>query len=246
MEFLSAMLKERNFSAKNTVRRILIYHDINRRSLRSFKEQIRYYKDNFKVVSLSYFIGYLATYKNPDMNVLCLTFDDAYRSIYENAVPVLDEYDIKPCIFVPVGFIEAESKYNYIKNNIKSEIVDDCMNWEELRKIIKKGYEVGSHSFSHVNFNSADINYEYELSQSKSELELKLGIDIKYFAFPFGNRDSFSEESLSRVREYGYLKAFSGIRKNVLNNDFLLPRTYINPKWKLNAIRGMLSGHFDN
>lgn len=225
--------------------RIAIYHDISEKCLDNFEKQVKYYHNNYRILSLNDFIVELNEGTKEDNSALCLTFDDAYKSIYQNAAPILDKYKIKPCIFVPVGFIDGEDNQWYIRDNFKANIKGGAMSWEDLKSLINRGYEIGSHSWSHVDFGSKGIDYGYELADSRNHLQKMLGQKIKYFAFPFGMERNLSFEAINKVKEYNYSRCFSGIRRNPEKNDFLLPRTYINPYWNEKIIECVLAGYFD-
>jgi len=231
---------------KKQVRRILIYHYIDDYSIKNFEMQIAYYSENYKVVSLSEFIRTLNTGECKDDNIICITFDDAYKNIYLNAAPVLDKYDIKPCIFVPVGFIETSKKTGYIKNNIRSAIIDDSMSWEEIKDLVCRDYEIGSHGWAHADFGRRDIDYKLEFSESKKMLQDKLGHEIKYFAFPFGRKENIAPAALAEAKRHGYNRVFSGIKCDISNGDFLLPRTPLSPRFGKKVLECILAGCFDN
>jgi len=230
------------------IRRILIYHNIDKNIVKRFRQHISYYVKNYKIVSLSEFIYILENHPDIEEDLITITFDDAYRSIYDYAAPILEEFGIKACIFVPVGFIEQKNiPTKYIRKNMKAEVAELPIKWEELKILVSKGYEIGSHSWNHIDFGSNRIDYERELLKSKQMLQKKLGCQVKYFSFPFGGKSNITQESLDKAKKYGYTKAFSGIRKNIATTrPFLLPRTYINPYWEENAIKYILYGYFDD
>lgn len=241
---LSLFRADKLLKAKS-IRRIIIYHDISYRDLENFKRQIRYLVKNYRVLSLSEFLRKIESRNCCDENMLCITLDDAFGCIYDRISPILDQYQIKPCIFVPVGFLEAADKSGFVTNNINSEGEKDSLSWSQLKELLKRGYEVGSHSYNHVDFGKEGIDFEHELLDSKNYLQNKLGAEVRYFAFPFGKSANISTEALIKLKEYGYAYAFSGICGNVDNTNFLLPRTYINSKWPEKILKFVLLGFFD-
>lgn len=230
------------------IRRILIYHNITENTIKQFQKQISYYVGGSRILSLSEFISTLQHNPEIEENLIAITFDDAYKSVYDYAVPILDSFGIKACIFVPVGFIEQrDMPVDYIRKNMKADVIDFPMSWEELRILVGKGYEIGSHSWTHIDFGSSYVDYNRELLESKNVLSKKLGCQIKYFSFPFGGRTNITQEALKKAEEYGYIKTFSGIRKNITTTKpFLLPRTYINPCWLEEVLDYVLQGYFDS
>lgn len=69
-----------------------------------------------------------------------ITFDDAYRNVYENAFPVLKEHDYTATIYMPTDFID-ESRRDFQDKS--------CMNWEEAETLRGAGFSFGSHTASH-------------------------------------------------------------------------------------------------
>ena len=230
---------------KQPVQRIVIYHDLDNHSIKGFAKHIDYYSKNYKIVPLTQFIEFLDSGQDSPDKVICLTFDDAYKSLYDKVAPILDKYGIKPCIFVPVGFIEAQDKPKYIKENLKTKINGDSMTWDQLRILAERGYEIGAHSWNHIDFGKNDIDYEYEMKSSKDKLQKMLGVDIKHFAFPFGGERNFTRQAVEKAKDYEYSRCFSGIRRKPAKGKYLLPRTYINPFWGKKAVQYVLAGCFD-
>lgn len=232
-----------NKPARDFLPRILIYHNLSPYCLKAFETQLDYFTKNYKVVPLSELISNLESARGDKL--LSITFDDAYKSVYTNGVALLDKYGIKPCLFVPAGFIGARDEFRYINKNMKSNLNEQAVSWRQLQSLVSRGYEIGSHSFSHVDFGKGDVDYDYELGQSREFLQEKLNTPINYFAFPFGGAENITDYALTKARDYQYRRVFSGMRGRIKKDDFLLPRTYINPAWGLELVKGMCLGFFD-
>lgn len=82
---------------------------------------------------------------------------------------------------------------------------------DEIRMLAKDGLvEVGSHTVTHPvlsRLNSAD--QKDEVQQSKTSLEEILGRPVTSFAYPYGTRSDYTEETAAIVREVGYDHACS-------------------------------------
>ena len=71
-----------------------------------------------------------------------LTFDDAYQSVEDKLLPLLERYDFCASIFVPVAFIG--------KSNLWDDGSIPLLTAESLQKISRNPHlEIGLHSFLH-------------------------------------------------------------------------------------------------
>jgi peptidoglycan/xylan/chitin deacetylase (PgdA/CDA1 family) len=66
--------------------------------------------------------------------VVVLTFDDAYKSQYTNAKPILDKYGYKATFYIVC---------NYVENNGR-------LKWEDITSLYKEGHDIGSHTMNHA------------------------------------------------------------------------------------------------
>ena len=82
---------------------VLCYHSLKAEAVVNFRRQMEYLVGRFEVVKPSEILS--AEPRNKTM--VAVTFDDAFTSFYENAVPVLKEFDISVGIFVPTGFYRS-------------------------------------------------------------------------------------------------------------------------------------------
>jgi peptidoglycan/xylan/chitin deacetylase (PgdA/CDA1 family) len=98
-----------------------------------------------------------------------LTFDDAYKSQYTNAKPILDKYGYKATFYIVC---------NYVENNGR-------LKWEDITSLYKEGHDIGSHTMNHADLSqTSKKETSYEISESKQCL-LNHGINATSFAYPF-------------------------------------------------------------
>jgi peptidoglycan/xylan/chitin deacetylase (PgdA/CDA1 family) len=90
--------------------------------------------------------------------------------------------------------------------------------------------EIGSHTRSHPLL-SATQGHERkdEIACSKQHLEEQLDVEARAFAYPFGARTTFDDETVREVREAGYACAFANIPGSVRPGDdvFRIPRRVV-------------------
>jgi peptidoglycan/xylan/chitin deacetylase (PgdA/CDA1 family) len=117
-----------------------------------------------------------------------LTFDDGSETTYSTALPLMQRYG-----FTGVSYIV----YNYIGT-------PNYMSADQIRALHSVGWEVGSHSLSHVDLTARPDRQMDEIVQSRRQLESLLGVPITSFAYPFGAYDS---DSVRYVHTAGYVAA---------------------------------------
>jgi len=117
----------------------------------------------------------------PERSVV-LTFDDGYVSHMEIVAPLLMRHRFTGTFFVTTGFI---GKPGYV-------------NWEQLKKMIFLGMEIGSHGVTHKPLTKCTREeLSNEIVESKRVLEEKLGVPIHTMAVPGG----FWNERVAKVAE---------------------------------------------
>jgi biofilm PGA synthesis lipoprotein PgaB len=125
-----------------------------------------------------------------------LTFDDAYRSIYTEAFPLLKEKGWPFTVFVTTKYI--------------SDSYSQFMNWAQLREIEKYGGEIGNHSHTHAYFIRKKIGENdsqwrlrimSEINQAQTILTQQLEQPITAIAYPYGE---FSDELKQVLMEFDY------------------------------------------
>ena len=125
---------------------ILMYHNISDDthpdtsvSPEMFKKHMQFIKDNeYTVWPLLKALMALKSGKPMPSKIVVLTFDDAYRSVYSEAFPILKDKGWPFTVFVTT---------NYINDSYRN-----FMNWGQLREIQLYGGDVGNHSLSHAHF----------------------------------------------------------------------------------------------
>lgn len=89
--------------------------------------------------------------------------------------------------------------------------------WQQLRELELKGVRIGSHTKSHMVFNSAtDAVIENELQQSFFRLKTELSSPSSVFCYPLGSQQDFSSHHIQLVKNAGYRAAVSTI-SNITN-----------------------------
>lgn len=198
---------------------LLMYHDVKADKLESFKRQMDYIKR----------IGNPAWADSPELTSddrlkIAVTFDDGFRSVIENALPVIQEREIPATIFVPVGYIGR--KPDWVCDSGGLDVEDEVLNEDELRGLVDNLVKIGSHSITHKRLSQLDQKEaNKELVESKKILEDILGESVDLFAFPYGD---YSEETIELCVKAGYRNVFIAI-----------------PVWRSSKNNGIVRGRID-
>lgn len=73
-----------------------------------FAQQVSTIKDRFKIITVKELLEILASGKALQDPIAMLTFDDGYRSNYENAFPILRAEKVPGVFFLPTSYISHE------------------------------------------------------------------------------------------------------------------------------------------
>lgn len=92
--------------------------------------------------------------------VITFVFDDGYERVYQNAVPLLDRYNLKGVFALPLNGKKLE------RNEQRA-----IRPWQDWLNIRQRGHEIASHSVSHMSLVKLGlITLEQELAESKEAL----------------------------------------------------------------------------
>jgi peptidoglycan/xylan/chitin deacetylase (PgdA/CDA1 family) len=141
----------------------------------------------YRAVSFAEAARLLDAGQKDDSRLVCITFDDAYRSVLENAVPVLREVGFVATIFVPTEHAGDANRWDTETPPRGWPI----LSWEELIALARDGFEIGSHTRTHPDLRRLDdASLNEELAGSRRELEDRLGMEVASFCYPFGHHDA--------------------------------------------------------
>lgn len=175
-----------------------------------FERQMAYLsKQGYHTVSVTQLSDFLLGKGSLPSKPIAITFDDGFKDNLTNALPIMKKYGFTATIFV-------------IANHVGSK---DRLSWDDLKILIKDGWEIGDHSMTHVDLTKLDSkNLTKEVKGSKELLEKNLG-SIKSFSYPSGRYDPTVEKA---VKNAGYLIGFTTNKGwvNIKTDMLLQPRVY--------------------
>jgi peptidoglycan/xylan/chitin deacetylase (PgdA/CDA1 family) len=137
---------------------------------------------------------------------LVVSFDDAYRSVPELALPVLSELGVPATVFVPTGDMgEGALRVwpgveEWVGTSWEAELTG--ASWAELERLSAAGWEIGSHTRTHPHLTSLDDeSLRRELQGSREDCVAATGLPCDALAYPFGEADA---RVAAAAREAGY------------------------------------------
>lgn len=205
-----------------TVSVVLYYHAIPAGSRREFASQMDQLMRLAEPIDIE-----SNDFQGSSRRRSAVTFDDAFLSVVENALPELHVRGIPCTIFVPTGCLGRHPEWIGPSHPDAGEVVASA---DLLRSIASNPLVgIGSHSVSHPNFRRLDeVQARDELSRSRKVLEELLGRPVRSFSFPHG---AYTPRSLELVQECGYARAFTiePFRLDDSRDEFTVGRVRVEP-----------------
>lgn len=128
---------------------------------------------------------------------VAITFDDGFSDIYQNALPLLSEYQYPFTVFVNTGSV-GQPGY---------------MSWSQLKKLRAAGATIANHSVNHghlIRRQEGESQAQWgqrikaELRQAQSAITSQLGEAPDWFAYPFGEFDRPLTELTQELQFLGF------------------------------------------
>jgi peptidoglycan/xylan/chitin deacetylase (PgdA/CDA1 family) len=187
---------------------ILMYHHVDASTPKStsvtpeqFERQLDFLKsEGFNVIPLLDLLD--AVYANGALpeKAVAITFDDAYVSVYTEALPVLAERGMPFTVFVATQAVDQGH--------------GQTLSWPQLREIAQSGLAtLGAHSVSHAHLLAGSENgpnaqwrqqVETEIRDSVRRIEEEIdGVRVRSFAYPFGEYSPALEGLVAALDLYG-------------------------------------------
>ncbi|TKB45561.1 polysaccharide deacetylase family protein [Thalassotalea mangrovi] len=181
---------------------ILVYHHVSEDtpvstslSPAQFTRHLTYLRDHgFTVIPLNELVDNLKAGKKIADKTVVITFDDGYTDIYEQAHPILKEFDYPYTLFINPGKV-AKQKSGYLT-------------WAQLKVMSDDGVLIANHGLHHdslIKTPAGMTNQSWvaekikQLQESEQILKEKLGQSWKYFALPYGEYHADIQQQLQAL-----------------------------------------------
>jgi len=162
-----------------------------------FRQQMEYLHDGgFTVIPLAELVDFLSGNQELPPKAVVITVDDAYRSIYEIAYPLLTEYGFPFTVFVSTDPVDSK--------------LPDYLNWDQIREMASSGVTFANHGAGHI------CMVERHHDESESLWQQRIGADIDkgwrrlteelavnkplrgVFAYPYGEYNTGTAQQLTK------------------------------------------------
>lgn len=180
--------------------------------LEQFTAHIRELKEGgYNVLPLPEIVDALKNGATLPDHTVALTFDGGYKSILENAVPVLTENNIPFTVFISTEYVDRES--------------DEYIGWADLKKLAKNRLvTIGLHPaiYTHLT-NEPEEELRRQVNNARARMREVMEIEPALFAYPFGE---YSAVFRGIIETAGFKAAFgqqSGVAYTG-EDMFTLPR----------------------
>jgi peptidoglycan/xylan/chitin deacetylase (PgdA/CDA1 family) len=120
-----------------------------------------------------------------------ITFDDGYRDVFKNALPILERLQLRATAYIITGRVSGPDP--------------SFLTWHQVVTMSHHGIDIGSHTVTHRPLTYlTPTQTTTELAASRTTLEKQLGRPVQWFAYPYGY---FNAAITSAVRKAGYVLA---------------------------------------
>ncbi len=178
---------------------VLCYHGVSRAHRQSFARQMAGLAR--RAVSLAE-LGRAGSYRWGVRPRVCVTFDDGFENLLENAVPVLERLAVPATIFVVPQNGGCCPRWRMTAGH--PEAHERLLDAAQIHSLAKNpGWHVGSHTLTHANLLSLSAtDVRRELAESKAVLEKMLHVPVTALAFPHG---ACNDVIIAEARRVGYV-----------------------------------------
>jgi len=201
--------------------RVAAFHEIKDDEAGSFQEKLIFLKKKFNIISSVDFLA--SNFSNDKVNLL-LTFDDAFESWRKNVLPILKQENLSAVFFL------------------------DGRGLALAGALRESGQTIGGHTVGHKRLTKVlPSEMAFEIAENKKQLEETAGQKIVFFAYPFGDKQSFNQVVVDEVKKAGYQYGFTilpGLNK-LKTNHYLLHRDSIDVKWSKKFLKMWFYGAYD-
>jgi peptidoglycan/xylan/chitin deacetylase (PgdA/CDA1 family) len=226
---------------------ILGYHLVLKEDRCNFENQIKFFKEHFRLSSIPDLLNAAAAGEQGEFR-LALTFDDGFRLLTQHCLEILEKYGIKAGFFVPAAFVQLGLARNgkassFSRRAFYYSYPMEPMSPKDLKDLVDLGHEVGSHGTFHTSMHSlAPCSAQREIATSRSMITEWTGVAPNGFCYPYGGCSTSVGNPAGWLRDAGFTYGLTLVRGSVSwkTNRFALPRHHVEGNFPLHHLRHFL------
>ena len=191
---------------------ILLYHHVDASTPPStsvspevFANHMAFLKaEGYNVINLYTALNAIQNSQPLPEKSVAITFDDAWRNIYDNAVPIMEQYGFSYTIFINTDFVDENHRIG--------------MTWDMLRDIKKRGGILANHTRDHdymVRDSMQDKAWlekaRANILHAQSRLEDETGNTPKWLAYPYGEYNDTLKDTIKAMGYIGFGQHSGGV-----------------------------------
>lgn len=218
---------------------VLYYHSIREEDLPFFARQMEYTAKTCQVVRAC---EILSASPAGEKNLVSITFDDAFVSVRDLAIPVLERLGLTASVFVPVGILGQKPDWSLLEQTGDQE--ETVMDAEDLKSLQQSGFDFYSHTLSHPFLTRIEVSkMKEELGESRRRLGAILDRDVEAVSYPHGD---YNPAVLEEAHRAGYTRGFTIEPQmvNAVTNPLAIGRFSVSPSEGLLSFRLKVIGAY--
>jgi peptidoglycan/xylan/chitin deacetylase (PgdA/CDA1 family) len=229
--------------------RILMYHSVGG-SPKDHRLAIRVGVDNFRAqldeisragydtLTVSDILS--GVLSRPSGKFIAITFDDGYKDNITEAAAALRTRGMKATFFITTANINGKSVKKWSDGRPR-----EYMNWDDVSRLGRMGFEIGSHMADHVDLTSLDDSgLLSQFEGSKNEITEKTGIEPKTFSYPYGRLNDRVVAAAKNAHYAGGCSSFKGLNRRS-SDPLILRRTEIDGYDTISDFTAKIIGYYD-
>jgi peptidoglycan/xylan/chitin deacetylase (PgdA/CDA1 family) len=164
-----------------------------------FAAQMAYLHDHgYVTVSLYDLADAMALGKPLPAKAVVLTFDDGYRSLMDQVVPVLKPYGYTGTVFVVTQFTD-DNRPEYIT-------------WPQAEALYAQGWKIEPHTKTHDQLEGRGRDFQlYQMLGSIETVQAHIGSRPRFFNYPSGKYDQLTLELAHELNLWGAVTVNYGL-----------------------------------
>ena len=216
-------------------------------TMKNFELLIQFIKKHFQVISLHEFLTCVQEESKLPPNCLILSFDDAYKELLPNALPVLKKNQLPAILFVPTAAVDEESTfwwdavYSFLKNAQPSDFDQKVSNDRVIQPYLERFEKVIAQLPEERDRSICD------LIESLQSLNAEIRERVLDYFQTFYQDSSLRNHTLPGVLKWSELKKFSDsvfeIGSHTVNHQFLSSVSEKDVKNELEHSKDVLENH---